>query len=52
MLESGIWIINNLIRDENYKKIIKKNNKLSINLNKRPEELKFEEIINLYKLLN
>ena len=44
-------ISNNLIRNDQYKKILKKSNELNFNLSMRPEELKFNEIIELFKFL-
>ena len=44
-------LINNLIKNTQYKKIID-NNKLNIDLRKRTEDLKFDEIIKLYKILH
>ena len=44
-------LINNLIKNNQYKKIID-NNKLNIDLRKRTEDLKFDEIIKLYKILH
>ena len=46
---------NNLNRVENYKRIInnnKNNIKKKIDMSKRPEELSFDEIINLFKMLH
>ena len=45
-------ISNNLIRNDQYKKILKKSNELNFNLSMRPEELKFNEIIELFKFLH
>ena len=45
-------IINNIIRDSNYKKIIEKRRIIDINLSKRPEDLNFNEVIKLFSILN
>ena len=44
-------IMNNLIKDKFYKEILKNLSNSDVNLSKRPEELKFNEVIKLFKQL-
>ena len=45
-------IINNLLRYNNYKNILKKKNIIDIDLTKRPEDLDFNDAIKLFLILN